>query len=142
MIRAIEPTDASAVYDIITASLGYATSCDIVRERILQLACDPHYISLACEDDAGVVQGFLHAVRYDTLHSVGGWDVISLAVRPDAQGMGIGKELLTALEERVRLAGGTYVRLNSRVERTDAHGFYEHVGYTCDKLQKRFIKHL
>ena len=77
-----------------------------------------------------------------TLHNEGGWDVVSLAVAPELQGRGIGKQLLAAVEERVRADSGTFVRLNSRVERTDAHGFYEHLGYTCDKLQKRFIKRL
>ena len=86
--------------------------------------------------------GFIHALRYDTLHSEGGWDVVSLAVVPAWQSRGIGRKLLEALEERVLAGGGSYVRLNSRVERTEAHGFYEHLGYDCDKTQKRFIKHL
>jgi ribosomal protein S18 acetylase RimI-like enzyme len=86
------------------------------------------------------VEGFLHACRYETLHRPGGWDVISLAVLPEAQGSGVGTELLTHFEDEARRLGGTYVRLNSRVERTAAHAFYEHRGYLCDKTQKRFIK--
>jgi len=59
---------------------------------------------------------------------------------PRAQGNGIGRALLAAVEGLARDGGGAFVRLNSRVERVQAHGFYEHLGYDCDKVQKRFIK--
>ena len=143
MIRKIAAQDALGVWEIITRSLGYTCEQDVVSRRITQLAGDEHYLSLVCVDDAtGAVRGFLHALRYDTLHSEGGWDVISLAVLPEEQGSGVGKALLAAFEQQVQQNGGRYVRLNSRVQREDAHGFYEHLGYTCDKLQKRFIKRL
>ena len=143
MVREAEGKDAAELFAIITESLGYTTSEKIVRENIGLLSSSAHTLTLVYEDDAsGRVQGFLHALRYDTLHRMGGWDVVSLAVSPDAQGRGVGKGLLCAFEQRVVDLGGSYVRLNSRVERTDAHGFYEHLGYTCDKQQKRFIKQL
>lgn len=34
------------------------------------------------------------------------------------------------------------MRLNSGMNRTDAHGFYEHLGYVSEKDQKRFVKTL
>ena len=34
----------------------------------------------------------------------------------------------------------SFIRLNSALKREEAHKFYEHIGYTCDKVQKRFIK--
>jgi ribosomal protein S18 acetylase RimI-like enzyme len=49
---------------------------------------------------------------------------------------------LRGFEELVKGRGATYVRLNSRVERTSAHAFYERQGYVSDKQQKRFIKAL
>ena len=143
MIRTPTPQDAPALWGIFTESLGYACTEDVIRKQIDALGGNEHCISLVWQDDeTGRVGGFIHALRYDTLHNVGGWDVVSLAVAPDLQGRGIGRQLLAALEARVRAGTGTFVRLNSRVERTDAHGFYEHLGYTCDKLQKRFIKQL
>ena len=33
-----------------------------------------------------------------------------------------------------------FIRLNSGEHRTKAHAFYERCGYSCTKLQKRFIK--
>ena len=52
------------------------------------------------------------------------------------------KMLLCALEEHAVNEGSDFVRLNSRIEREKAHGFYEHLGYVSDKTQKRFIKEL
>ena len=143
MIRTAEPKDAWGVWEAIVQALGYTCEQATVERRITALSGDPHCISLVYEDDvSGQVVGFVHALRYDTLHSEGGWDVVSLAVVPAWQSRGIGRKLLEALEERVLAGGGSYVRLNSRVERTEAHGFYEHLGYMCDKTQKRFIKRL
>ena len=142
MIRPVEPQDAASLHEIFTTSLGYSCTPEVIGERIDELRGDPRFVSLVCEDENSSVQGFIHAMRYDTLHSLGGWDVISLAVAPSEQGKGIGRQLLEACEQEILSRGGTYVRLNSRVERTEAHGFYEHVGYTCDKLQKRFIRRL
>ena len=143
MIREIAPNDAPVVWEIITRSLGYTCDKEVVARRIEQLADDPHYLSLLyADDESGEVLGFIHAVRYDTLHSEGGWDVISLAVLPEAQSRGVGKALLSAFEGCVLDNGGRFVRLNSSVQRTEAHGFYEHLGYDCDKVQKHFIKRL
>ena len=141
MIREIAENDAGDVCAIIRASLGYACEPRVVRERIASLAGDGHCISLVDEEE-GEVRGFIHALRYDTLHRFGGWDVVSLAVAPAWQSSGVGSALLSALEREVARRGGSYVRLNSRMEREEAHRFYERRGYACDKVQKRFIKEL
>lgn len=141
MIRRMMRDDAPAVWQIITRSLGYDCSLETVETRIDALAHDDHYLSLVwISEDHQHVEGFLHACRYETLHRPGGWDVISLAVMPEAQGTGIGSELLAHFEEEAKRLGGAYVRLNSRVERKTAHAFYERRRYVCDKTQKRFIK--
>ena len=144
MIREARVGDAEALRDIFVASLGYeGTQFEVVRQRIGQLAGDERCISLVWEDpDAGEVLGFIHALRYDTLHTEGGWDVISLAVAPAAQGKGIGQALLVACEAEAARRGGQFIRLNSSVQRTKAHAFYEHLGYTCSKTQKHFTKRI
>ena len=142
MIREIQTEDAPAIAAIICESLGYETDGETVGAQIATIASDGHYLSLVWVDDEGTVVGFIHAVEYQTLHRDGGWDVISLAVARARQGEGIGSELLRGFEERIVQRGASYVRLNSRVERSLAHAFYERRGYTSDKLQKRFIKTL
>jgi len=142
MIRQMRIGDVPYVSAIICESLGYDTDTDIVRVQTEKVVSDSHYVSLVWEDGEGTVVGFIHAVEYETLHRGGGWDVISLAVAQRCQGIGVGSQLLRGFEELVRGRGATYVRLNSRVERTSAHAFYERQGYVSDKQQKRFIKAL
>lgn len=143
MLREMRVEDAAAVHEIFTEALGYATSESVIANRIQELARDDRTLSLVwTDDDQTPPAGFIHAMRYETLHATGGWDVISLAVAPGRQGEGIGGALLAEAERELLERGATYVRLNSRMERTGAHGFYEHAGYDCDKVQKRFIKRL
>ncbi|MBP5236348.1 MAG: GNAT family N-acetyltransferase [Clostridia bacterium] len=71
-----------------------------------------------------------------------GWIIIELAVSPEAQRRGIGRQLLASLEDRAAGRGDSFVRLNCNTVRTVAHGFYQHMKYTCDKTQKRFIKYI
>ena len=44
------------------------------------------------------------------------------------------------MEEEAKRRGYEFIRLNSADHRLGAHAFYEKVGYTCDKMQKRFIR--
>ena len=143
MIRSMRHEDASAVWDITVQSLGYSCERDVVARQIEKLADDSQYLCLVWVDDAsGEVCAFLQAMKYETLHNEGGWDVVNLAVLPSRQGRGIGRELLGAFEEQAARQGGRFVRLNSRMERIGAHAFYEHVGYTSTKVPKHFSKQL
>ena len=47
---------------------------------------------------------------------------------------------MQGLEEEAKRRGYGFIRLNSADHRLGAHAFYEKVGYTCDKVQKRFIR--
>ncbi len=142
MIRKMTAADAPDVHRILVESLHYACEAAVVRSRIDALDENANHIVLVSEDDAtGHVVGFIHAERYETLHdAVAGWNVIALAVLPQMWGHGIGKALLSVIESYAAAVPGSFVRLNSRVERTEAHQFYEHLGYQNSKVQKYFIK--
>lgn len=142
-VRPMRIDDAHAVWGVTTRSLGYACEEDTVARQIEKLVDDPHYLCLVCEDGPSCeVVAFLQAEEYETLHNSGGWNVINLAVAPERQGEGVGRQLLTAFEKVARQRGGTFVRLNSRMERTGAHAFYEHVGYESAKTQRHFSKRI
>ena len=142
MIRSLMAQDAAALARICHDALGHAGSPEWIRQRILQLGDKDEYRLTAWVDEDNTVKGFLQAQKYQLLYGTDGWNIIALAVLPEAQRRGIGKALLTALEEHAKEDGASFIRLNSRLERAEAHGFYEHMGYCCDKTQKRFIKYL
>ena len=71
-----------------------------------------------------------------------GINILGLAVDSNFQGRGIGKRLMNAIEDYALKNNISFIRLNSNVRRTEAHKFYESIGYVCDKTQKRLIKKL
>ncbi len=66
--------------------------------------------------------------------------VTALVVTPEAQGRGLGRQLLREAERRARAGGAARIELTSGSQRTDAHAFYKACGYSDGTL--RFVKRL
>ena len=144
MIRKIKIEDAEAVQRLCNISLGYSVSIETVMKQIQKLSEDVnhHYIYVYEDEELQNVVGFVHAEVYESLYSYAGLNILGLAVLPEFQGKGIGKELMNHLELKAKNDSVSFVRLNSADYRVEAHKFYESIGYVCDKTQKRFIKSL
>ena len=144
MIRKIKIEDAKAIQTICNISLGYSVSVEIVMRQIQKLSEDVnhHYIYVYEDEVLQKVVGFVHAEVYESLYSYAGLNILGLAVLPEFQGKGIGKELMHHLEVKAKDNSVSFVRLNSADYRVEAHKFYESIGYVCDKTQKRFMKRL
>ena len=141
MLRALKPTDTGSIYEINKEALGYAFSPEETASQLAKLSQDSHHFLLGFEDSTNHdLLGYVHAEVYESLYSHAGFNILALAVLPQMQGKGIGKALLQGLEQETEKRGYKFIRLNSADHRIGAHAFYEQVGYTCDKLQKRFIK--
>ena len=144
MIRNIKIEDTEAIQRICNISLGYSVSVEIVMRQIQKLSEDVnhHYVYVYEDEKLQKVVGFVHAEVYESLYSYAGLNILGLAVLPEFQGKGIGKELMHYLEVNAKNDSVSFVRLNSADYRVEAHKFYESIGYVCDKTQKRFIKKL
>ena len=144
MIRNIKIEDAEAIQRICNISLGYSVSIETAMRQIQKLSEDVnhHYIYVYEDEELQKVVGFMHAEVYESLYSYAGLNILGLAVLPEFQGKGIGKELMNHLELKAKDDSVTFIRLNSADYRVEAHKFYESIGYVCDKTQKRFIKKL
>ena len=142
MIRNIKIEDAEAIQRICNISLGYAVSIETVMKQIQKLSEDVnhHYIYVYEDEKLQKVVGFVHAEVYESLYSYTGLNILGLAVLPEFQGKGIGKELMCHLELNGKNNSIEFIRLNSADYRVEAHKFYENIGYTCNKIQKCFIK--
>ena len=141
MIRNVRSQDAPALVHICRTALKHETDSVTVEQRIQELSLnDSYYIAVYEDDNDHRVLGFIQAERYNLLYGGNGWNIIALAVDPEAQRQGIGKELLNALEGKVSHEKYTFIRLNCNIVREEAHAFYQSMGYICDKTQKRFIK--
>ncbi len=72
----------------------------------------------------------------------GRFDLYWIAVRPDRQGMGLGREILAASEERVRGQGGVrvYAETSSQESYEPTRRFYENNGYRVDARLADFYR--
>ena len=140
MLRDLKTRDVAAICEINKETLGYSFSLEETASQLAKLSQDSHHYLLGFEDSTSHdLVGYVHAEVYESLYSKAGFNILALAVSPQAQGQGIGKSLLQGLEEEAKRRDYGFIRLNSADHRLGAHAFYEKVGYTCDKTQKRFI---
>ena len=141
MLRDLKAADVEAVCVINKEALGYTFSPEETASQLAKLSQDSHHYLLGYEDDTShELVGYIHAEVYESLYSKAGFNILALAVLPQSQGRGFGRDLLEGLEKETKRRGYEFIRLNSADHRIGAHTFYEKVGYTCDKIQKRFIK--
>jgi GNAT superfamily N-acetyltransferase len=63
-------------------------------------------------------------------------------VSETARGSGVGRRLVEAAEDWTLMRGFGVIVLRSNNLRTQAQGFYEHLGYTVTKTQNAFRKTL
>ena len=141
MLRDLKATDVEAICVINKEALGYTFSPEGTASQLAKLSQNPYHYLLGYEDDTShELHGYVHAEVYESLYSKAGFNILALAVLPQRQEKGIGKALLEGLEQETKRRGYEFIRLNSADHRLGAHAFYEKVGYTCDKMQKRFIK--
>ena len=125
MIRNIKIEDAEAIQTICNISLGYSVSIETVMRQIQKLSEDVnhHCIYVYEDEELQTVVGFVHAEVYESLYSYAGLNILGLAVLPEFQGKGIGKELMHYLEVNAKNDSVSFVRLNSADYRVEAHRF-------------------
>lgn len=139
-VRDMQLTDAEAINLMNTESLGYDISIEMTKKQMEKLLLNPnHHIFYIAEEEELVV-GYVHAELYETLYSEPKLNVLALAVNQNYQQRGIGKQLMQKIEQAASERDLVGVRLNSGETRTGAHKFYESIGYSSDKNQKRFLK--
>lgn len=138
-LRNASAIDADDVAALLT-ELGYPCSRSEAFERIGSVIGNERQVLLVARC-AGVVCGlvaldFMYYLPLGTTTC----RVTALVVTPDAQGRGLGRQLLREAERRARAAGAARIELTSGSQRTDAHAFYKACGYSDGTL--RFIKRL
>ncbi|MFG3496056.1 GNAT family N-acetyltransferase [Streptomyces sp. NPDC047928] len=100
-----------------------------------ELADDPrHHLVVAVRNEQ--VIGTLHLTILPGLSRRGTTRSLIEAVRvhADARGSGLGTELITWAIEESRRQGSRLVQLTSDAGRTDAHRFYERLGFTASHV--------
>ena len=138
-LRSASLMDADDVALLLSA-LGYPCEREDAGERIHAIiANDRQALVLARHD--GVVCGLI-ALDFMYYLPLGTTTcrITAMVVTPEAQGRGIGRQLLREAERRARTGGAARLEITSGSQRTDAHAFYRACGYGDGTV--RFVKAL
>ncbi|MFD7455289.1 GNAT family N-acetyltransferase [Kitasatospora sp. NPDC059827] len=105
------------------------------RTAFTRIDRDPHQ-HLVVAERAGRVVGTLQLTVIPGLSRAGSTRTIIEGVRIHAEerGSGLGTELIEWAVERSRELGADLVQLTSDATRTDAHRFYERLGFTASHI--------
>ena len=133
--------DAKAVGEL-SGQLGYPMSESVVLGRIASIVDrDEHAAIVAVIENA--VVGWIHVYVSHIIESPCAYvEIGGLVVDEDFRGQGVGKALVTEVENWALQGGFDDIRVRSASRRTEAHAFYEKLGYELVKTQMRFAKKL
>jgi ribosomal protein S18 acetylase RimI-like enzyme len=141
VVRQMRPEDARAVANL-TTQLGYASTEDEIRRRYdLIKDCRDAHVFVA-QHTGNAIVGWIHVQATCPLESDTRAEIWGLVVSETARGSGIGRRLVEAAEEWALMRGLGVMVLRSNTLRTQAQGFYEHLGYTVTKTQNAYRKTL
>ncbi len=142
MLREMRLEDAEALREINADQLGYDIPLTVTVRQMKKLLKEPEKnFFLVYEDPTSKkAAGYVQAESYESIFSDPMFNIMALAVSKYAEKRGIGKALMTGVEEEAKKRGITTIRLNSAEYRVEAHQFYEHIGYHSDKMQKKIFE--
>ena len=141
-IRQAREEDVAAIVAILASDDigGHGDTTDeAARADYLQafhtLQRTPHETLYVAERDGEIV-GTFQTLLTTTLTGRGATSMIVEAVqtRPDMRGRGIGAQMIGFCIEEARRLGLRQVQLTSNAARTDAHRFYERLGFAKSHL--------
>jgi GNAT superfamily N-acetyltransferase len=140
IIREIAPKDAAAAARL-TGELGYATSVEVIRQRIECLVrFADRVVYAACL--SGEVVGWIDVSAAHHLQSEPRAEIGGLVVASEARSSGIGRRLVERAEEWAVQRGLKSILVRSQVAREAAHRFYLREGYERIKTSAVFTKKL
>jgi GNAT superfamily N-acetyltransferase len=127
-IRSAEPHDADAMVPLLE-QLGYATDELSVRRR-LKILLERDDCSVYVAEEGERVVGLASVQVLSLLHTdATRFMLTALVVAEEMRGRGLGRALVEWVESEAKRHGPVRVFLNSGSHRSEAHRFYEHLGY-------------
>ncbi|MGI6746502.1 MAG: GNAT family N-acetyltransferase [Acutalibacteraceae bacterium] len=124
-IREIDENDYHGVLSIGNKELGCNHSIEDYKIYYNRVKKDERYKTFVALEKEEVV-GFITSVySFEIGKKVGFMHIVGLAVKNEKQNQGIGTKLLEHMENYAKEKGISSIVLNSGVQRTAAHAFYQ-----------------
>ncbi|SRR6266542_1490507 len=140
-IRSAVPRDAPELA-ILSGVLGYPVVAETLAQRLRNLLSRTEHIVLVGEVAPGRIVGWLHGAEQELLESGRRCEILGLVVDAGYREQGVGRQLVAAVEEWAAKRHLEQMVVRSNVVRTEAHPFYERLGYVRAKTQHAYRKRL
>lgn len=138
-LRALRPDDADAAARLL-GQLGYPASSAALETRIsLAAAAGVHSVAAEASDGRLIGLASMHRIQLLTEDSPLAL-LTSLVVEEEARGNGVGRALVERVCEHARSAGCARITLTTHLRRSDAHAFYERLGF--EFTGRRYVRTL
>jgi N-acetylglutamate synthase-like GNAT family acetyltransferase len=138
-VRSAELADVEGLARLFR-ELGYPTAADGLLVRLKTMLADPRADVLVAED-RGTLLGLATIFFVPVAHESAPWCRITTLVVDEARrGHGVGRMLVEAAESAAREAACSRIEVTSALHRSDAHRFYDSLGYR--RTSAHFLKRL
>ena len=140
-IRKAREEDCAEVAQL-ASQLGYPASDDAMRIRIRRLLASSSDVVFVAEAADGGLVGWIHGVLSQFLESDIRVEIAGLVVDERCHRRGVGRDLVTQVEDWAVESGVGQASVRCRTTRSEAHRFYQSLGYAQAKTQIVFRKSL
>lgn len=133
MVRPMKPEDREIVLDIVRTTKMFTPAEIPVAQELIDIYLDQpgqkDYCLAVVENGSGAVAGYI--AYGPTPLTNGTYDLYWIAVAPDQQSSGFGRELMNWLEEKAAAGGGRMVLIetSSQPRYEPTRRFYAGLGY-------------
>lgn len=138
-VRPPEAGDMEALADLMV-QLGYPTRASEMQMRMETILANKNYATFVAVIDGKVCGMIGTGIRYTYEHNSPSAAILALIVSDKVRGRGVGKALIAAAENDLAQKNIRRVAVYTHFRRTEAHEFYEKVGYTKNGF--RLVKEL
>jgi ribosomal protein S18 acetylase RimI-like enzyme len=136
-VREMDVKDAEAV-NILSKQLGYPLSIGQTVQNIKAVLQSQDHTVFVAEYESKIV-GWIGAAQAIMIEVMPHCEINGLVIDEHHRGMGIGKLLVDKVIHWAKEKGNHKISLHCNVKRTEAHLFYEHLGFKELKQQKNFV---
>jgi GNAT superfamily N-acetyltransferase len=136
-VRKMDREDVEAV-NALSKQLGYPLSIGQTQQNIKAILQSKDHTAYVAEYENKIV-GWIGAAQAIMLEVMPHCEINGLVIDEHHRGMGIGKLLIDKVKQWAKEKGNDKIGLHCNIKRTEAHLFYEHLGFTELKQQKNFV---
>jgi GNAT superfamily N-acetyltransferase len=140
VVRRAAAADAARLAEL-SEILGYPVASSSLAPRLERLLARVEDAVLVAEAESGVV-GWVHGAEQELLESGRRCEILGLVVDPAYRSHGVGRRLVTAVEQWAANRGLEQMTVRSNVARAESHPFYQRLGYVQTKTQHAYRKAL